>query len=733
MVEPGTYPDPDEPQALIPDAVYVPEAAEEIEPTAQAVEAPADPPIDPATPVVEQEPVDEGAPVASSPPAAARALGIVRVVGGLLLAATLRGLALARAYPRAAVAVGLSVLVLCGVLSQKRGRAPVVEIPPPGKSSAALPGGEGKDAPPLVADTEDGEDADAIAAESEPPTPVQSEEAPIASSAPAPAPAPAASEGVKRTSAVLPDLALPPEVDHPAEPDEAPSPIGMLLAFNSQTPEPDEDAPAPAPAADALTDPGKINTDGSAPPAPAPAAAPEPAPAAGDDLPPEISPSEPDIPEPSPAADVDDDDVDLPPEIPAPAPTAPEGPAPGVDLPAEMTPSAPATPAAPPADDLPPVATPASEPDEVDELPAPTIAPTPTPTPSPSPSPPAEPRPTDAPPAGIAPFLPVAPPAVATPAAPVMPAAPAAELPTFESAPAAAPAPSSPASDDDDEDWVPIKHTGGPPRLDPRDMELFDEGFDGRSGRGDDFFADMAPSAPAAPIRISSPSAVAAPVANAAAPVANAAAMAADQAAPARDEDGKLDTILHKVRPGENFWTISRTHYASGRYYKALGQANSDQFQRLQDLYVGAVIRIPPPEDLDPSLIDPPGGMSARDRDPDAAEEPTPRVASDAPRLRRSRMVEGDLDLPSTDPDAERASDRGERRRAPREEYEAPAPRRAAPVHRVRSRETLRSIARDRLGDSRRHREILDLNRDAIPDPSRLTPGQVLELPDDAE
>lgn len=195
-----------------------------------------------------------------------------------------------------------------------------------------------------------------------------------------------------------------------------------------------------------------------------------------------------------------------------------------------------------------------------------------------------------------------------------------------------------------------------------------------------------------------------------------------------------MDTILHKVQPGENFWTISRTHYASGRYYRALGKANSDQFQRLKDLYVGAVIRIPPPEDLDPSLIDPPGGRSARNRDPDAAEEPTVQVASDAPRIRRSRRAEGELNLPVSDPDAEQASDRDDRRRrSPREEFDAPAPRRAAPVHKVRSRETLRSIARDRLGDSRRYREILDLNMDAIPDPANLTPGQVLDLPDDAE
>ncbi len=58
------------------------------------------------------------------------------------------------------------------------------------------------------------------------------------------------------------------------------------------------------------------------------------------------------------------------------------------------------------------------------------------------------------------------------------------------------------------------------------------------------------------------------------------------------------------------------------------------------------------------------------------------------------------------------------------------APRR--PVYKVRLYDTLRSIARDKLGDSRRSTEILDLNRDLIDDPSQLIVGQVLELPEDA-
>ena len=62
----------------------------------------------------------------------------------------------------------------------------------------------------------------------------------------------------------------------------------------------------------------------------------------------------------------------------------------------------------------------------------------------------------------------------------------------------------------------------------------------------------------------------------------------------------------------------------------------------------------------------------------------------------------------------------------------APAPV-DRPVYKVRRHDTLRSIARDVLGDSRRADELYDLNRDIIDDPTRLTAGQLLELPEDAD
>jgi nucleoid-associated protein YgaU len=50
-------------------------------------------------------------------------------------------------------------------------------------------------------------------------------------------------------------------------------------------------------------------------------------------------------------------------------------------------------------------------------------------------------------------------------------------------------------------------------------------------------------------------------------------------------------------------------------------------------------------------------------------------------------------------------------------------------VYIVRAGETLRTIARDRLGDARRAGEILEWNRDSLGDSARLTPGQAIFLP----
>ncbi len=252
----------------------------------------------------------------------------------------------------------------------------------------------------------------------------------------------------------------------------------------------------------------------------------------------------------------------------------------------------------------------------------------------------------------------------------------------------------------------------------------------------------------------------------------------------------RVEPVPHVVESKENFWTISRLYYSSGRYYRALWKANEGTHPNIKSLRVGDVIIIPPVEDLDPSLIDPPrrgssladssggprrssvnGGSSTSRNEADSfaiESDSTPAsrrddgltascanpamAAAEGVPVRRSIRTDPDLDLPPP----ERVARRGTRPddhsgrvvdRSLSEDdsiAEEPAARtvtrtRAADstsgkrsVYKIRSYDTLRSIARDMLGDSHRASEILDLNRDLIDDPSHLIVGQVIELPDDA-
>jgi nucleoid-associated protein YgaU len=227
---------------------------------------------------------------------------------------------------------------------------------------------------------------------------------------------------------------------------------------------------------------------------------------------------------------------------------------------------------------------------------------------------------------------------------------------------------------------------------------------------------------------------------------------------PARGE-GKLETVLHRVESRENFWTISRSYYDSGRYYRALWKANSDKVPDITKLYQGTVIRIPPPEDLDPAYIDPPGKRPGQSRtdgeilvrhegeandsastrsDPATTNRRTGNVSGDGVPIRHSSRSDVELNLPVSDAATEQASvrdwsSRGSSRSDPDAEPEIRTRNAVArPIYKVRQYDTLRTIARDTLDDPRRANEILDLNRDIIDDPAHLIVGQILELPEDA-
>jgi nucleoid-associated protein YgaU len=217
---------------------------------------------------------------------------------------------------------------------------------------------------------------------------------------------------------------------------------------------------------------------------------------------------------------------------------------------------------------------------------------------------------------------------------------------------------------------------------------------------------------------------------------------------------GRIEPITHVVRRGENFWTISRHYYGSGRFFKALWKANAGRVPQIDELYIGTSILVPAPEDLDPRYIEPApaSGGSTPDRrraDPPAgnAAAPAPESRAGAPRdamtIRTGRASDKDPDdlfaagdeLAAAKVAGSRSS-RGSARPAQPEDATRdasneidPAPPRKPRVHVVKPRETLRSIAKRELGDSRRENEILDLNRDLVDDPNDLPEGTPLRLP----
>jgi nucleoid-associated protein YgaU len=189
----------------------------------------------------------------------------------------------------------------------------------------------------------------------------------------------------------------------------------------------------------------------------------------------------------------------------------------------------------------------------------------------------------------------------------------------------------------------------------------------------------------------------------------------------ALDAGDLVESVPHVVARGENFFSIAQQYYGSGRFYPALWKANSDQVPAPEKLRVGQTIRIPPPEALDHSQI-----LPVRTTAPRSGSDSASAAAARTPRPGASRSSSVALTLPVADPFSNR--------NRPGDLVATPSAsdRPRLPRYKIRPQETLRSIARDTLGDSRRAGEILELNREVIDDPNNLSPGQEIELPEDA-
>ena len=180
---------------------------------------------------------------------------------------------------------------------------------------------------------------------------------------------------------------------------------------------------------------------------------------------------------------------------------------------------------------------------------------------------------------------------------------------------------------------------------------------------------------------------------------------------PAVPEEAQPASRGHVVRPGEDFSSIARDYYGSPRLARALWWVNRKTVAWPGALVTGTRIVIPPIEQLEAKSAGPRSSRAAA-LDPQVQQANQNRPAEGVRGGRAATHV-----VPT--PDQERPA------------TDASSPEGGFAIHVVQPRETLRGIARDRLGDPRRSQEIAELNRDLLTD-GRLSPGMRLLLPHDA-
>lgn len=156
----------------------------------------------------------------------------------------------------------------------------------------------------------------------------------------------------------------------------------------------------------------------------------------------------------------------------------------------------------------------------------------------------------------------------------------------------------------------------------------------------------------------------------------------------------------YNIEPNDNFWTISRKKYGTGRYFMALSQHNLSVIPDPKRMKPGVTIATPSTDVLDktyPTLI-PKAAPS------DAA--PTGDGAATAIRRTNATTTTGEAGFfVSSD---------------------------GVPMYRVGSEDTLSDIAKHHLGRSSRWVQIFEMNRDTLTDGNTLKVGTLLRLPGDA-
>lgn len=156
----------------------------------------------------------------------------------------------------------------------------------------------------------------------------------------------------------------------------------------------------------------------------------------------------------------------------------------------------------------------------------------------------------------------------------------------------------------------------------------------------------------------------------------------------------------YNIEPSDNFWTISRKKYGTGRYFMALSQHNLKVIPDPKRMKPGVTIATPPAAELDrmySTLI------------PSAAPaEPALAGTIQASRSTSSATATQD-EMAGFFVSAE-----------------------GVPMYRVGKADTLSDIAQRHLGRSSRWVQVFEMNREILTDGNSLKLGTVLRLPGDA-
>jgi nucleoid-associated protein YgaU len=159
----------------------------------------------------------------------------------------------------------------------------------------------------------------------------------------------------------------------------------------------------------------------------------------------------------------------------------------------------------------------------------------------------------------------------------------------------------------------------------------------------------------------------------------------------------------YQIEPNDNYWTISRKKYGTGRYFMALAQHNTQVITDPKRMRPGVTIATPSADALErayPQLIPKVGAI-----DPvQTASVSTPAAESPARPAQAEEDSEAGFFI---------AND-------------------GTPMYRVGREDTLSGISQRHLGRSSRWVQVFEMNRDVLPDGNTLKIGAVLRLPADA-